>query len=136
LVFTAKDGTTVGLAAPSGDRKLKPGDFRRMSHMEGWQQTFYMIEKVASPKALAISDNLRRQDYADMMKAWTEWSWHHGGGILSALLILKDHWGAVGRDLAVADTRGTKSVARRLPLDQFVRSWCIRPAGDGCVPSC
>jgi hypothetical protein len=74
LVFTAKDGTTVGLAAPSGKRKLKPGDFRVMSHMEGWQQTFYMIEKVASPKALAISDSFDDQDYADMMKAWTEWS--------------------------------------------------------------
>lgn len=74
LVFTAADGTTVGLAAPSGKRKLKPGDFRVMSHMEGWQQTFYMIEKVASPKALAISDEFDDADYAAMMKAWTEWS--------------------------------------------------------------
>jgi hypothetical protein len=74
LVFTAADGTTVGLASPTGTRKLKPGDFRVMSHMEGWQQTFYMIEKVASAAALAISDQFGDDDYAGMMKAWTEWS--------------------------------------------------------------
>lgn len=74
VVYTASDGTTVGLAAPSGARKLKPGDFRLMSHMEGWQQTFYMIEKVASPAALKLSDDFDDEDYAEMMKAWTEWS--------------------------------------------------------------
>jgi hypothetical protein len=74
MVFTAKDGTTVGLAAPSGKRKMVPGDFRKMSHMEGWQQTFYLIEKVASPAALAISDTFDDEDYSAMMKAWTEWS--------------------------------------------------------------
>lgn len=73
-VFTASDGTTVGLAAAAGDRKLKPGDFRKMSHMEPWQQNFYLIEKVASPAALALSDNLDDQDYADLMQGWTEWS--------------------------------------------------------------
>lgn len=74
FVFTASDGTTVGLAAATGDRKLKPGDFRKMSHMEPWAQNFYLIEKVASPAALAISDNLDDQDYAAMMTGWTEWS--------------------------------------------------------------
>lgn len=74
FVFTASDGTTVGIAAAAGDRKLRPGDFRKMSHMETWQQNFYLIEKVASPAALAISDNLDDQDYADMMAGWTEWS--------------------------------------------------------------
>lgn len=74
FVFTAADGTTVGLAAATGDRKLRPGDFRKMSHMEPWAQNFYLIEKVASPAALAISDNLDDQDYADMMAGWTEWS--------------------------------------------------------------
>lgn len=73
-VFTASDGTTVGLAAAAGDRKLKPGDFRKMSHMEPWQQNFYLIEKVASPAALTLSDNLDDQDYADLMQGWTEWS--------------------------------------------------------------
>lgn len=74
MVFTAKDGRTVGLAAPSGKRKMLPGDFRKMSHMEGWQQTFYLIEKVACPAALAISDGFDDDDYSEMMKAWTEWS--------------------------------------------------------------
>lgn len=74
FVFTASDGTTVGLAAASGDRKLKPGDFRKMMHLEAWQQNFYLIEKVASPVALAISDDLDDKDYADMLAGWTEWS--------------------------------------------------------------
>lgn len=74
FVFTAADGTTVALAAAAGDRKLKPGDFRKMSHMEPWAQNFYLIEKVASPAALVISDNLDDEDYAAMMAGWTEWS--------------------------------------------------------------
>lgn len=78
-VFTASDGTTVGLAAAAGGRKLKPGDFRKMSHMEPWQQNFYLIEKVASPAALVISDNLDDQDYADLMQGWTEWSGSSAG---------------------------------------------------------
>lgn len=74
FVFTASDGRTVGLAAPVGERKLKPGDFRKMSHMEPWQQNFYLIEKIASPAALRISDDLDDEDYAGMMTGWTEWS--------------------------------------------------------------
>lgn len=74
FVFTASTGITVGLAAAAGDRKLKPGDFRKMSHMEPWAQNFYLIEKVSCPKALEISDNLDDADYAAMMQGWTEWS--------------------------------------------------------------
>jgi hypothetical protein len=72
MVYTTDGGTTVGLA--SGKGRLKPGDFRRMSHMAEWQATFYMIEKVACDAALAISDDFDDDEYAAMMKAWTEWS--------------------------------------------------------------
>jgi hypothetical protein len=71
-VYTTEDGVTVGLA--SGKGRLKPGDFRKMSKLQDWQATFYMIEKVASPAALAVSDEFDDDEYAAMMKAWTEWS--------------------------------------------------------------
>jgi len=72
MVYTAKSGVTVGLAASKG--RIKPGDFRRMSHMQDWQATFYMIEKIASPAALAVSDDFDDDEYSDMMTAWTEWA--------------------------------------------------------------
>ncbi len=72
MVYTTDDGVTVGLA--SGKGRLKPGDFRRMSHMQDWQATFYAIEKIASPAALAVSDDFDDDQYGAMMQAWTEWS--------------------------------------------------------------
>ena len=72
MLYTTESGVTVGLA--SGKGRLKPGDFRRMSHMQDWQATFYAIEKIASPAALALSDDFDDDEYGAMMKAWTEWS--------------------------------------------------------------
>lgn len=45
---------------------------------------------------------------------------YFAGGILGALLILKDHWGAVGRDLAVAGYTWDEICGPRLPFGQFV----------------
>jgi hypothetical protein len=73
MVYTSSTGKTVALAAAKGDRELLPGDFRRMSHMEDWAKNFYLIEKIASPAALAISDEFRDKDYADMIEAWSKW---------------------------------------------------------------
>jgi hypothetical protein len=44
---------------------------------------------------------------------------YHVGGILSALTVLKEHWGPVGRDLAAAGWVWD-DVCDRLPLDQFI----------------
>lgn len=74
FVFTASDGTTVGLTAAQGERRLRPGDFRKMMHLEDWEKNFYLIEKVASPAALAVSDHFDDQDWADMVQAWSDWS--------------------------------------------------------------
>ena len=79
VLFEASNGTVVGLAAAKGDRKLKPGDFRKMMHMEDWQQNFYLIEKICSPTALALTDEFEDEDYAEMIKAWTEWSGKEAG---------------------------------------------------------
>lgn len=78
FVFEASDGQTVALAAPKGDRTLRPGDFRKMTHMEDWQATFFLVEKVASPNALAISDDFTDSDYSEMVKQWTEWHKNSG----------------------------------------------------------
>lgn len=53
---------------------------------------------------------------------------HDGGGILGALHILKDHWGAVGRDLACAGYTWD-DVAAKLPWDQFVSFVLYAPPG-------
>jgi hypothetical protein len=58
MLYTTDSGVTVGLA--SGKGRLKPGDFRRMSHMQDWQAT--------------LSDDFDDDEYGAMMKAWTEWS--------------------------------------------------------------
>jgi hypothetical protein len=56
-------------------------------------------------------------------------AWHHGGGILSALHILKDHWGAVGRDLAHAHYTWNQICTDTLPLDQFIAFVVYAPPG-------
>jgi hypothetical protein len=53
---------------------------------------------------------------------------HHGGGILALFSILKDHWGAVGRDLAAA--RWTWDQAcYDLPFHQLVEFVVYSPPG-------
>lgn len=72
MVYTTKDGVTVGLAGGKG--RLKPGDFRKMSHMPEWQAVFYMVERVAAPEALVVSDDFDDDEYGAMVAAWQEWS--------------------------------------------------------------
>lgn len=51
------------------------------------------------------------------------------GGILSALSILKNHWGAVGRDLAVSGFVWDEICTDRLPFDQFIAFVLYAPPG-------
>jgi hypothetical protein len=53
---------------------------------------------------------------------------HLGGGILKLLSILKDHWGAVERDLAASGWTWN-DVGDRLPFSQFVSFAVYAPAG-------
>lgn len=52
---------------------------------------------------------------------------HVSGGILGALSILKDHWGAVGRDLTACHYTWDEACA--LPFDQFVQFIVYAPPG-------
>ncbi len=53
---------------------------------------------------------------------------HVAGGILGALKILKDHWGAVGRDLAWAGYTWD-DICGRLPFAQFIQMVVYSPPG-------
>lgn len=53
---------------------------------------------------------------------------HFSGGILGALKLLQDHWGAVGRDLAQAHWTWN-DIGDGLPFDQFVQMVMYAPPG-------
>lgn len=74
IVFTSSTGKTVGLAALGPSRKFKPGELRRARKLNEVEQTFYVIERVASPAALEVSDEFEDVDYAKMFEAWSNWA--------------------------------------------------------------
>jgi hypothetical protein len=74
FVFTAKTGTTVGLAAMGEKRRPKPGVLRKLRHQPPIEQMWFVIERVSSENALAVSDEFDDKDYSDMFEQWSEWS--------------------------------------------------------------
>jgi hypothetical protein len=52
FVFTAKDGTTVGLAGMSEKRRPKPGVLRKLRHEPPVEQMWFVIERVSSPEGV------------------------------------------------------------------------------------
>ena len=74
FVFTASTGVTVGLAALGPTRKFKAGEIRKARHLNEIDQMFVVIERVASPTALALSDEFEDEDYGRMFGEWSEWA--------------------------------------------------------------
>jgi hypothetical protein len=74
FVFTAKDGTTVGLAAMGEKRRPKPGVLRKLRFQPSVEQMWFILERVSSPAALAVSDEFDDEDYAHMWEQWSDWS--------------------------------------------------------------
>lgn len=74
FVFTATDGTTVGMAALTGDRKPSLGVLRKLRKSSYLDQMWTTLEWVSSAAALAISDEFPEKDYAAMFEAWSEFS--------------------------------------------------------------
>jgi hypothetical protein len=74
FVFTAEDGTTVGLAAMGDKRRPKPGVLRKLRHQPAIEQMWFVIEHVCSENALAVSDEFDDKDYSQMFEQWSEWS--------------------------------------------------------------
>jgi hypothetical protein len=74
FVFTAEDGTTVGLAAMGEKRRPKPGVLRKLRHQPPIEQMWFVIERVSSANALAVSDEFDDKDYSQMFEKWSDWS--------------------------------------------------------------
>jgi len=74
FVYTASNGVTVGLARCAGARKPKPGFLRQLRKAPYMEQLWTMLEIVASPAALAVSDDFEDEEYGQMFEAWSEWS--------------------------------------------------------------
>lgn len=74
FVFTASDGSTVGLAALGPTRKFKAGEIRKARHLNEVDQMFVVLERVASPAALDVSDEFGDDDYGRMFGEWSEWA--------------------------------------------------------------
>jgi hypothetical protein len=54
---------------------------------------------------------------------------HHGGGILALFNILKEHWGAVERDLQACGYTINDVITDRMPLSGFVHFVVYAPVG-------
>jgi hypothetical protein len=54
---------------------------------------------------------------------------HHGGGILALFNILKEHWGAVERDLQAHQYTLDDVITDRMPLSGFVHFVVYSPPG-------
>ena len=65
------DGRVIGLAAVSKKRKLKIGDLRRMKNMNEISQLMVLIERIASPNALLVIDELDDEEFKTVMSDWT-----------------------------------------------------------------
>jgi hypothetical protein len=75
FVYETLDGKqTVGLAGVGVKRKFKPGEIRKARHMSEMDQMFMVIERVASPNALTVSDEFSDEDYSEMFRKWSEWA--------------------------------------------------------------
>ena len=74
FVFTATDGRTVGLAALNDKRRPKPGVLRKLRLQNAVEQMWFVLEQVACPAALEVSDDFGDEDYGEMFQAWSEWN--------------------------------------------------------------
>ena len=73
-VYTASNGTTVGIAAMVGARKPKSGFLRQLRKEAAMEQMWTILELVMSPAALDVSDEFEDEDYGAMYAGWSEWS--------------------------------------------------------------
>lgn len=74
FVYTASTGKTVGLAELGGKRKPNMGALRRLRKADHMDQMWTVLEWVASPAALSVSDQFDDVDYGQMFEQWSEWS--------------------------------------------------------------
>lgn len=74
MVYTAKSGVTVGLAAMTEARKPTMRELKRILQKDQLQQMFETVERITTPAALDIAEGFKESDYTKMLDEWSEWS--------------------------------------------------------------
>lgn len=79
FVFTASDGTTIGLTKLGPTRKPKPGKLARFERENvngsgGIKVLWYFIELVSSPASLRLQEELEEEDYSAMSRQWADFA--------------------------------------------------------------
>jgi hypothetical protein len=78
FVFTAADGTTVGLTKLGPKRRPKPGKLARFEREtgngSGIKVLWYFLELASSDASLLVQEELEEEDYAAMSRQWAEFA--------------------------------------------------------------
>lgn len=74
MVYTAKTGVSVGLAAMTEDRKPTMGELEEILQKDQLRQMFETVARIASPEALKIAKGFKESDYTKMLDEWSVWS--------------------------------------------------------------
>lgn len=79
FVYTSPNGVTIGLTKLGPNRKPKPGVLRRVNAESreagnAFPVLWYFLELASSPASLKAQELLEDDEYADMLKQWTEFA--------------------------------------------------------------
>lgn len=75
FVFTASDGTTVGLTKLGPNRRPKPGKLALLDEEnDGIKVLWYFLRLSSSRASLLVQAELEEEDYANMARQWAEFA--------------------------------------------------------------
>jgi hypothetical protein len=75
FVFTASDGTTVGLTKLGPKRRPKPGKLALLDeHNDGIKVLWYFLKLASSDTSREVQAELEEEDYAAMCRQWAEFA--------------------------------------------------------------
>jgi hypothetical protein len=76
FVFTASDGTTVGLTKLGPKRRPKPGKLALLEDEQGGgvKVLWYFLKLASSDASREVQAELEEEDYAAMCRQWAEFA--------------------------------------------------------------
>lgn len=75
FVFTASDGTTVGLTKLGPNRRPKPGKLALLDEQgDGIKVLWYFLKLASSDTSREVQAELDEEDYAAMARQWAEFA--------------------------------------------------------------
>ncbi|OBK92374.1 hypothetical protein A5646_03475 [Mycobacterium sp. 1245499.0] len=75
FVFTASDGTTVGLTKLGPNRRPKPGKLALLDEQnDGIKVLWYFLKLASSDTSREVQAELDEEDYAAMCRQWAEFA--------------------------------------------------------------